>query len=364
MTSNPELEAEIARTSSDDTAPYLVYADWLIERGDPRGELIVAAIRKETDRERELHQAHDATWLGGLAGRDGVAVSWRNGFLFSATIGGKGKKGWGAVDLDHREVYGELRALPVASQLRQVTFDATAADDGMPDWWDAIHAIDQHGMPRSLRRLEFDKGVYWDISSTDLGALSKVYPHAAALESLYIRLGHMELGAIVLPALRDFEVVTGGFTKDNMQSVLAAQWPLLERLVLTFGDNEDYGAECQLADVLPLLDGSRIPNVRALGIANAPFLDDLIPELVRSPVLPRLTALDLSLGTMSDAGADAIAKHADAFKHLAKLDLHRNFISDAACARVRELLPQADLAKQEAADEYDGEVYRYCKIGE
>ena len=361
---NPELEAEIARAAPDDTAPYLVYADWLIEKGDPRGELIVAAVRGERDREQELHEAHDAAWLGELHGMEGVSKSWRNGFLFGITIGGTGNKRWGAVELDHREVYGKLRALPVASQLRHLTFDATADDDGMPDWWDAIHAIVEHGLPASLRGLEFDKGEYWDISSTELGELARIYPLAATLEQLRIRLGHMELGKIVLPALRDFEVTTGGFTKDNMQSVLDAEWPELERLILTFGDNEDYGAECQLADVLPLLDGSRIPNVRELGIANAPFLDDLIPELVRSPVLPRLTTLDLSLGTMSDAGADAIAKHADAFKHLAKLDLHRNFISDAACARVRELLPQADLAKQEAADEYDGEVYRYCKIGE
>src|SRR5262245_11729153 len=35
---DPALEAQ-CRASPDDPAPWAVYADWLIERGDPRGEI-------------------------------------------------------------------------------------------------------------------------------------------------------------------------------------------------------------------------------------------------------------------------------------------------------------------------------------
>jgi uncharacterized protein (TIGR02996 family) len=38
---NPELEAMIAE-APDDADRYLVYADWLMQHGDPRGELIIA----------------------------------------------------------------------------------------------------------------------------------------------------------------------------------------------------------------------------------------------------------------------------------------------------------------------------------
>lgn len=54
-----ELLAAIAKDRAD-PAPYLVYADWLSERGHPRGELIVLATKKkrtaaEEKRSKELH---------------------------------------------------------------------------------------------------------------------------------------------------------------------------------------------------------------------------------------------------------------------------------------------------------------------
>jgi uncharacterized protein (TIGR02996 family) len=70
---NLELEAEIAR--AHDIEAYLVYADWLLERGDVRGELIVLHHRllDVTDpeqrsaidlRARRLRAAHPAHLLG------------------------------------------------------------------------------------------------------------------------------------------------------------------------------------------------------------------------------------------------------------------------------------------------------------
>lgn len=54
-------------------APRLVYADWLAERGDPRGELILLQIERAgrdgrpSTRERELLRQYGHTWLGPLA---------------------------------------------------------------------------------------------------------------------------------------------------------------------------------------------------------------------------------------------------------------------------------------------------------
>jgi uncharacterized protein (TIGR02996 family) len=77
----------------DDDAPRLVFADWLEERGDPRGEF----LRLQTERaawvpdvhrrdamhrrEAELMTAHQAEWLGELAG---LCQSWRfrRGFTY------------------------------------------------------------------------------------------------------------------------------------------------------------------------------------------------------------------------------------------------------------------------------------------
>lgn len=69
------LEAIWAAPADDE--PRLVYADWLLERGDPRGELIQVQIaiaravgsaavneRALRARERQLLEAHQEAWLG------------------------------------------------------------------------------------------------------------------------------------------------------------------------------------------------------------------------------------------------------------------------------------------------------------
>src|SRR5437868_12607954 len=70
------LEAIVAQP--DDDTPRLVYADWLEERGDPRGEFIQVQCRlarmgegepgfsRYQERERELLDQHRLDWLGEL----------------------------------------------------------------------------------------------------------------------------------------------------------------------------------------------------------------------------------------------------------------------------------------------------------
>src|SRR4051794_22570375 len=71
------LQAILA--NPDDVVPRLVYADWLEERGDPRGEFIrlqcKLAHTPDSDprvlplreRESELLEIHHQTWLGPLS---------------------------------------------------------------------------------------------------------------------------------------------------------------------------------------------------------------------------------------------------------------------------------------------------------
>jgi len=77
----------------DDDAPYLVYADWLMAQGDPRGELIVMqhdADEAEGKRKTALRkaaaahfEAHAATFLGPLqAFTNGTYKAvWRYGYV-------------------------------------------------------------------------------------------------------------------------------------------------------------------------------------------------------------------------------------------------------------------------------------------
>lgn len=74
----------------DDDAPRLVYADWLLERGDPRGEFITLQFRADKDaaalaREKALLEEHGRTWLGPLAPVVALGTfEFRRGFLSKA----------------------------------------------------------------------------------------------------------------------------------------------------------------------------------------------------------------------------------------------------------------------------------------
>lgn len=91
-----ELLAQVYAAPDDDT-PRLIYADWLQQRGDPRGELIALQIERARSkarrggrqREDELVAEHGAAWAAPLAPRmvrgadgnpDRPVVEFRRGF--------------------------------------------------------------------------------------------------------------------------------------------------------------------------------------------------------------------------------------------------------------------------------------------
>jgi uncharacterized protein (TIGR02996 family) len=89
--SGDELLAQIYENPHEDE-PRAVYADWLLERGDPRGELITLQLRPdfESDKQakkrvKELLKAHKKKWLGRIAPMLGGALEFRRGFVAVAT---------------------------------------------------------------------------------------------------------------------------------------------------------------------------------------------------------------------------------------------------------------------------------------
>ena len=96
---NEELEAAI-RATPDAVEPYLVYADWLQSRGDPRGELITLqhAMRSQGNpadfvkfrpHEEALRKQHAAAWLGDCIANAvprAVRLEWAMGFVDGAVL--------------------------------------------------------------------------------------------------------------------------------------------------------------------------------------------------------------------------------------------------------------------------------------
>jgi uncharacterized protein (TIGR02996 family) len=77
-----DLLAQIA-AAPDDDAPRAVYADLLLQRGDPRGEFIQLQLEHaDSDREHELLRTHEAAW-NDAAGVRGAGASYQRGFIYS-----------------------------------------------------------------------------------------------------------------------------------------------------------------------------------------------------------------------------------------------------------------------------------------
>ncbi len=146
---NLEALLQAIYDTPDDDAPRLVYADALLERGDPRGELINLQIAGSHDRdarrrEAELLQTHGKHWLGELAPVVMSGYVFARGFLSECRIDNKhmdrirklvGNPAWSTV----RSIEGSaaLALDPVMKSLRELEFvSATARNyEGLPDSW-------------------------------------------------------------------------------------------------------------------------------------------------------------------------------------------------------------------------------------
>ncbi|MFD7908169.1 STM4015 family protein [Kitasatospora sp. NPDC059747] len=162
--------------------------------------------------------------------------------------------------------------------------------------------------------------------------------------------------------LRSLRFEAGGLPAEVVRAVGACELPALERLVLWLGVDE-YGGDATLDDLAPFLDGTRLPALRHLGLANSEFQDEIAAAVAHAPVVARLESLDLSMGVLTDEGAAALLE-GQPLTHLRALDLHHHYLTDEMQQRLRQALPdvEIDLGDAEDADEDPDE--RYVAVAE
>jgi uncharacterized protein (TIGR02996 family) len=353
MPTNDELEQKIF-ADPDGVDAHLVYADWLTEHGDPRGELIMLQHGKKIAEADALLAAHRAHFLGDLPDdKQLFKADWALGFIRAARISA-------GDDCAPPEAYEELARLPSARFLRELTFGVAIHDD-TNIYNEVVQALVAAGVAPTLRTLFFGDFTYEDceLSWSELGDLSSLWPVLARLRSLRLRAGAMTLGAIELPELRSFSVETGGFSAEDLRAVAAAKWPKLEHLEIYCGD-DNYGASGGIADIQPILDARGIPALTSLGIVNCEWVNDLCKVIHKSRIVKQLKHLNLSKGIMTDEGVDALVENKEAFAHLESIDVSENFLSSDGEARLRGLCKAVHGGQREDEDP----EYRYVVVGE
>lgn len=199
--------------------------------------------------------------------------------------------------------------------------------------------------------------ISWIIQG-DVTPLLRAWPGLATLQ---VRGG---TGLVLEPVrhetLRTLGFESGGLSDDVVRAVAACDLPALTHLELWLGTG-DYGATYHPDDLAPILAGDRLPALRHLGLRNAELADRVAAAVAAAPVVKRLEVLDLSMGVLSDAGAQALLD-GQPLTHLRRLVLAHHYLSEAMAARLVETLPGVAVDVSDRQEEEDD--YRYVAVGE
>ncbi|MEO8704806.1 MAG: WGR domain-containing protein [Kofleriaceae bacterium] len=386
---NPALEQAILK-HPDDHDGYMVYSDWLQEQGDPRGELagiqVRLAKRKDTklaNTEKKLLWDQRAYFYGPLAvyvtkERDRSApatATWRDGWIDSLRLSAVSQYS-DTAELprvsDCAELVRLLPAVASARLARELVIGCPRVDSEF-HFGESIKALAKSApaLP-NLRRLVLGDFTYEDseLSWSHLGKADALWPSLAKLEYLKIHAGSMDLGKIHLPELRELRIETGGLDKKSLAAIANASWPKLETLNLWFGQ-DNYGCDCQPKDVLPLLDGKKLPKLKHLGIANTTWGNELAALLPKARILKQLETLDISMSHLTYEGVKILADNKAAFTNLKSLDLSRCLLDKPAQKLARTLCKNVDLSRQNDPSDHvpeegeeDSNWWRYSAVGE
>ncbi len=327
---SPALEAEAARFESaiadapDRADNYLVYGDWLETQGDPLGELVAvqtALTKKPRDgallaKQRELLDAHAATWLGSLAGEDGFDAEWRWGFLEVVELGVDQ-----TCEVEPADAVRALFRLPTARFLRELNLGDFGEEGAEIDFSDVVQAMVKSPPPRTLRRLVMEPK-RTRLAAIEIGDVSALLGKVRQLEELSLKASVVTLGKIDLPELQRFKLITKA-TKALIRSIAAARWPKLSELVIGFGKTAGGATP---ADLAPIFAGTAAPGLTHLGLRGLPFADEVVLALQSAKILPRLRALDLSKGRLTRSGAEILLQMHKALGALEDLDLSGNVL--------------------------------------
>ena len=367
----PELVANIV-AAPDEDGPRLVYADWLSDRGDPRGELIVvqcalaAADRDEQpvyktsplrDQSMELMATHRAQWLEPVLDIAAGNYQFRRGFIE-------------VIDVLHPDIDApRLRA--ACPLLRAVkTPQATVLDvfrclDALPLDELTLYKItstlmlhqvaEQPGLAR-LGRLD----LHYLSGRVHLSELTRLHLPLHRLALRFDRTQPFDEPALLAsltahPARGMLRSLDLAHTRAEELGVLE-QLPALEELTLT-SCSPAVPALSRLGlprltslaitdDALDTLDPASLvaafPALRRLRLCNTRLGDRAALSLAASPHATRLRRLDLSNNQISGVGARALAD-SEHLRDLVWLDLTGNPTAAAARDHVGQALPNAEV---------------------
>jgi uncharacterized protein (TIGR02996 family) len=276
---------EAIRRSPDDDAPRLVYADWLSERGDPRGELIaLQCASRPTD---ELLATHGGAWSQGLK------VVFERGFASAVHVSS-------SAELAQLAGFAPREFVTRVVVERTLNLHALAA----APWLTSVRQLAFHQGP-TAQRLDL-QGLCAVLASRNLGALE-------TLEVRGQRLGDEGLAQLAeqagtrLPRVKRLVVEDDQVTARGVAALVATRW---------------------------------FSQLTALSLSGNPLGAEGLAALTRSPRPTRLQTLELDRVRCGDEGLRVLLASAT-FPSLVKLSVGRNRLTTRGTEAVLERFKRA-----------------------
>jgi len=343
------LEAAI-REDRDDPAPYQVYADWLLGEGSPFGELLMLAQRKQP--RRALAIAKQV----GLPSPDMATYGWRHGLWQWLRI--ENEDDWMDAAFDVRPFARALFGSPLCAALEELRVGIVRWDHNFDDVPAILDEAGRHAWARDLLRLHLGD-VPHDVDMShhvigDVGArIARAFPKLVRLklhsgeQRWRTRKETFGIAGLALPQLGELVIETCAMTRKRVRALADAALPALARLELWFGVTDASGA-----DIAALLDG-RFPALRHLALRNSELGPELARVLPASAAARQLVTLDLSMGTLDDIEAGALAAEARRFPRLERLVVDDTYLTRAGVRALRAAFSGAKVSAADLKEPYD-----------
>jgi uncharacterized protein (TIGR02996 family) len=331
----------------DDLGAHAAYADWLTQQGDPRGEFIQVQLaleepgRSATDRkqlqkrEKELLQKHQRDWLGNLARfflhkegvpdylKDQVSHQFSRGWLNTLVIPLlTGDLAWTLAKATQTRLVRNLCILDVAVFVAEDWDDDAEVDhDQMQEDYPGLGPLTKSPYLGNLRF--FQLGNQHEVGNDDYLYDSLRAPYIGLdvlwmiqkmpkVEELYLNLynsidGKELFGLRSLTRLRVLQFCLGDSYPLRVLAENAAMGQLTHLLLHPQAVEEGKKAYITRAGVRALVRSRHLPHLTHLALHQTDMGDEGCTEIVRSGILDRLEVLDVSYGSITDAGARILA---------------------------------------------------------
>ncbi len=345
MTTEREF-LEIIRADLDNPVPRLIFADWLDEQGDPRGEFIRAQCELEQpglsalknrwlrQRERELLEDYKTDWLRPIEGRKLKTAAWefRRGFVEGLSISAR-------EFIECGDFFHQAFPLLCSLNLRNVNASSVEPLADCP----ALQGIAELRFSADFGR---GRGMVYDQATAIQRFLRS--PYLANLRTLDLSdasFGNEELRGVLacgnltlrtLDLSRNNILPTGiRLGLDTFQSLATARCVEdLRRLVLRSN-------RLSINHVLILTYSDHLQNLDTLDLAgNRLGSQSNMIALVGLEKFPALAHLGLKACGVGDAGIEALIK-TRLWPQLASLNLWNNEITDRGLMRLTDAEPSA-----------------------